>query len=111
MDQTVVAVHALLFIALARIEDGFVGQHRSAFVRHFQQVSMTFAALGVVDIFVGALSVLFVVVLGRVYDEVHDHVLYSVIRLGIEELKGIFRSRKVTVHAVGHHPLGVVDMG
>jgi hypothetical protein len=40
-----------------------------------------------------------------------NHVLGAVIGFGKEEVKSLVRSRQVTVHAVGHESLGIVDMG
>jgi hypothetical protein len=72
---------------------------------------VTLLALGIVNVLVGMLAILFMIILGCIHREVHDYVFDSVIGLEIEKLEGIFRCGKVAIHAVGDKAFGVIGVG
>ena len=109
MNQIVMAVHALFFVARTSIDHRTVCQHGTALVRHGQQISMALLALGVIKGVVGSLPVFLTIVF--FYYEMLNDVLDTMIGFGKEEVECLVRSRQVTVHAVGHESLGIVDMG
>ena len=109
MNQVVMAVHAFFFVARTGIDHRPVCQHGTSLARHGEQISMALLALGVVKGVVGRLPVFFAIVF--FYQEMLNHVLGAVIGFGKEEVESLVRSRQVTIHAVGHESLSIVDMG
>jgi len=72
---------------------------------------MTFQALIVLKGSVRVPTILFVVIFGHVLCKMDNNVLNAMSSLGIKEIKSVMRGREMTIHAVGHKPLGIVHMG
>jgi len=86
-----------------------VSQHSTAFIRNVEEITVTFLALFVLEGSIGLLTVLFMII--DLLSKMSDDIFHAMDGLGIEEVKGIVGGWKVTVHAVGYDPLGVVDVG
>ena len=70
---------------------------------------MAFLALFIFKRVVGRLAIFFVIIL--VLGKVDDNIFDPVKGFGIEKINGVTGGWQVTVHAVGHKPLGIVYVG
>ena len=109
MNQGTMAVHTFFLIARSRVDDGSVGQHGAAFIRNIQQIPVTLHALFIFKRIIGYCKIFLAVVftLHKVNKDIFD----AVEGLLVEKIKRIVRSRQMTIHAIGHKALGIVDMG
>jgi hypothetical protein len=108
VNQVLVAVHAIFFIAFSGVDNGAVGQHGPALVWYMKDVPMAFLALFVFKRGISGVSILFPVVrsTGKMDHDIFD----AVPGFGIEKSKGVMGCRKMAVHTIGYKALGVVGM-
>jgi hypothetical protein len=85
MNQGTMAVHAFLFIARPRIDDGSVSQHGAALIRDVKQVAVALHALFVLKRSIGRFTIFFAIVFAL--HEVNEYVFNAVQRLLIEKIK------------------------
>jgi len=103
------AIHTPFFISGSRIENIPMRQHGSPFIWNVQNVPMALLTLLILEGCIRRLPILPPII--RFPREVNHHILDAVGRLGKKEIEGIMGSGKMTVHAVSHKALGIVDMG
>jgi len=108
VHQVLMTIHALLFIAGPGIHDRPVRQHGAPIVGNIKKIAMAFLALDVFKRRIGGPAVLVMIIF--ILNKMDKNIFDAVPGLGIKEIKRVVRCRQMTVHAVGHKSLGVIDM-
>ena len=108
VNQIAVTVHTFFFIARSRVQHGPVGQHGTSLVGDVKNVAMTLLALLVFKSGIGLFTLMGMVIQAHVFGEMGIDILYAVGCFGIEKIDRVMGCRQVTVHAVGHKPLGII---
>ena len=108
VDQVSMTIDTLLLHARKRVQGRLVGQSGTAAIGDAQQIAMAFLTLSVLEGCIGCQTVFFPVIgfKGEMLDQVFDPMKC----LGVKEVQGVLGRRQVTIHAVGHEALGVINM-
>jgi hypothetical protein len=101
-------IYAFLLVAGPSIDHVTVRKHGTTFVWNIEEVTMAFLALVIFERGIGPLPLFFVVILAL--KKVDKNVFSAMPGFGIEEIKGVMRSRQMAIHAVGHKSLFIVNM-
>ena len=101
-------IYAFLLITRPGIDHVTVSKHSTTFVWNEKEIAMAFLALVIPKRGIGILPLFLVVILAL--EKMDEDVLGTVKGFGIEEVKGVVGSRKMTIHAVGNKPLFIVHM-
>ena len=109
VNQISMTIDATLLVTGPRINDRSVGQHGPSLLRDMDQVPVAFLALLILKGGIRLLTIVVVIVF--VLGEMNHDILDAMECLGIEEINGVVWGREVTIHAVCHKSLGIVDMG
>jgi hypothetical protein len=108
VNQVPVAIDAFFLITRSGIDYGSVSQHRPAFVWNIQDIPVTFLALFVLKRSIGSCAIFFMIIF--VLNKMDDDIFDPMHGLGIEKIDGVMRGGKMTIHAIGHKPLGIIYM-
>jgi len=108
VHKILMAIYAPFLVTGPGIDNRPMGQHGSSFVRDVQKVAVALLALLIFKGGISSLAVTIMVV--GLLGKMNDNVFNAVGGLGVEEVECIVRGRQVTIHAVGHKALGIVDM-
>jgi hypothetical protein len=111
VNQVPVAVHALFLIAFSGIEYSPVCQHSASFVWDVKNIAVALLALIVGEIRIGFFFLQCVVIVAHILGKMNIDVFNAVGGFSIKKVEGVMRSRQVTIHAIGHEAVGVVDVG
>ena len=99
-------VHTFFFITRPGINDRPMRQHGAALIGYVKDIAMAFLALLVFKGCVSAISILFTII--GFPEKMNIDILNTVPGLGIKEIKGVVRRRKMAVHAIRNKSLGIV---
>jgi hypothetical protein len=108
VNQVLMTIYAFLLIAGPGIDHVTVRKHGTTFVWNIKEITMAFLTLVIFERGIGLLPLFFVVILAL--KKMNKNVFSAVPGFGIEEIKGIMRSRQMAIHAVGHKSLFIVNM-
>jgi hypothetical protein len=109
VNQVLMTIYTFLLIARPGINHVTVSKHSTTFVWNIKEITMAFLALVILERGIGLLPLFLVIILAL--EKVEEDVLGTVKGLGIEEVKGVVRSRQMAIHAVGHKALFIVHVG
>ena len=102
------AIYAVLLITGSGIDDRFMCHQSTTIIWNIDDIAMAFLALFVFKRSIRCLAIFIVIVL--ILYKVNDNILDAVNGHCKKEIKGIFRSRKVTIHTVRYKTLSVIYM-
>lgn len=111
MNQIPVAIKTLLLITLARVDYSPMSKHGTSLSGYKKDVAMTLQTLIILYGKISPFSGFFPAIGIGAFHEVDDYIFGTMQGFCVEEFYDVMRCRQMTVHAVGHKSLAVVNMG